>query len=501
MSLSGQKLCVSKEKIQAVFHSALPILIVVGIGLFLRLYGLTEWSLWEDEERTLYFSRHLEAPFPGSFPLFFNLLSMLSSFSDMSLSIGRYCAATAGIAGVCFFYACFYKRIGRTPALLSTFFIAVNFGHLFWSQSIRYYSTVFLFQLVCIYLFLKGFEEEDLFALVLSNMLLALALATHSSAILIVPVFAGFIILTVCLKGVLGGYGLRYYLVYGMSLVAVMVGFVAWKSTAIHGMVTGWTVPSARDPFHILLSVVFFFGVPLVVFGFIAPFVSSVISGRMTVFFTLLSFLPPLELVTIAMMDTMDVAWYHVLFSLMGFAVLASVAAVSLYGSKYRMLSLVLLAGTFIYYLVFAVSYHTTLNGCRPPWQEVAEYLRKNADIDPGRENNPEIYATAPAVVAYYLGAEPGARMGSALVERVGFNAPEQAPDKEQWFLMRPNYVNETYARWLKKNCRYMEKFESRIGPVDRWSVIVYHCSISQSGSGVGDPQMSMDSPAVAAPY
>lgn len=473
--MSSSKSCLSKDSVRACFRSKWPLILVFGVGVFFRFHGLTEWSLWEDEERTLYFSQHLDASFPASFPLYFEMLNGLFRLSGISVAVGRWCSALAGMTGVCLVYLCFRKWIGRGGAMLAAFLLAINFGHLFWSQSIRYYSMAFVFQLLCISCFLKGFEEDDLFSLFLSGAALVLALLTHSSSLLLVPVLVCYIFLTYCFKESMGRYAVRCYTAYGIYMLLVVGGFGYWRFVGIHNMISGWTVPSARDPIHIILSFNAFFGAPLIVIGMLAPFFVSVIQRRMIVFFVILSFLPLLELVVIAQMDVMDVAWYHVLFSLIGLVVLASVSIKSLYGLNHRFMLYVFAGGTLIYYLIFAAFYHTTLNGCRPPWREAAAYLQRSAVIDPNGDDGPEIYATAPAVVSYYLGAEPTNQMGYPLVRRVGFQPPEGVPVREQWILIRPNYITDEYARWFERHCILKKRFDSRIGPIDRWSVLVYH--------------------------
>src|SRR5947209_19959086 len=52
----------------------LALLAVLTVAVGLRVYRLDDWSLWEDEGTSLYFSQHPEKPFASYFPVFFVLL-------------------------------------------------------------------------------------------------------------------------------------------------------------------------------------------------------------------------------------------------------------------------------------------------------------------------------------------------------------------------------------------------------------------------------------------
>ena len=121
---------------------------------------LGEWSLWEDEEGSIYYALRLEQAFPSFFPLFFATLHEVFRLTGVSVQVG--CPLPAphfGIGSIVLTYACFRKLLSGPVALVAAFLLAINLGHLFWSQSIRYYMMVLDFQLLSVYWFLVGFER------------------------------------------------------------------------------------------------------------------------------------------------------------------------------------------------------------------------------------------------------------------------------------------------------------------------------------------------------
>ena len=117
-----------------------PVLLTVLIAVALRLYGLGEWSLWEDEETTIYFSYHTEKSFPRSFPTFFLLLGHTFRYTGCSVLVGRLLSAAIGVLSLFLIYGvarrftssdgphgrCHQSR----PSLLVTKHSVLRAGHL-----------------------------------------------------------------------------------------------------------------------------------------------------------------------------------------------------------------------------------------------------------------------------------------------------------------------------------------------------------------------------------
>ena len=91
---------------------------------------------------------HLDDPYIRGFPLLFHVLKGLDRLFAETLLTGRVLAAVCGVVSVGLTYACFRSFVGRPPALLAALLLALNLGHLFWSQSARYYTGVLVLEVV-----------------------------------------------------------------------------------------------------------------------------------------------------------------------------------------------------------------------------------------------------------------------------------------------------------------------------------------------------------------
>ena len=472
-----------KDKLSQFFRSPWTIVLVLGIATALRFWKISEWSLWEDEEGTIFFSQNLGMSFPSSFPVFFLALNGVFRLTGVSVGAGRFLAAAMGVLSIYFLYACFRKWISREAALLGGLILAINLGHLFWSQSIRYYTTVLALQLLSMYWFIEGFEQRKYRALILSNVFFLLALLTHFSAVLLAPVFVLFLALMIWNHESDGAYNLKGYLVFGIPLLAILgyFAFDFFQQLQLQGSLgQGGIMPSARDPLKFLARVVAYFGAPVVGLGLLAPFIARQIPKRIMRFLVIAGILPIVELIVVVLlnmvMDVVSVTWYYGFFSLIGFVILASLSLVSLHQRGYRVFSVLLGSATILYYAVFLIAYHTTMHGGRPQWEEATAYLKQAACVQVQSEKNPEIFATAPGVVAFYLGVDPSETMGHPLVQKTLFHPPTSEQTSDRWILIKANCITEEYASWLTGRCDLKARFESKIGPFDQWSILVYHC-------------------------
>jgi hypothetical protein len=471
---------------QALCDSPWAFVAVFGLAVLLRALRLTEWSLWEDEEGTVYFSQHTGMPFARAFPICFMALEGVYALTGVSVAAGRVFSAAIALLGLAVFYACFRSFIGRRASLLALLLLAVNPGHVFWSQSIRYYNLMLLFQFLAMYWFLVGFERQRCAALLLANGAFALAMLTHFSAVLLAPALVGYLIVAGLRGGRAEGYDLRGYLAFGAPLVVTLALFAS-RLLQMRDMLGGFTIASARDPVHVLLTVVAYFGVPLVGLGLLSPFLAPAgVPRRILLFFLAVSFVPVLELLVIARLNLINVTWYYALFALAGFAVLSSFSLLGLAGRGRW--GLAVLVGTLGvgYYSFFLVGYYTSMYGDRPRWEEAAQFLSSHAGIRPDRDDNPELYATVPGVVQFYLLGLRQDEPGVYGVRRMPARPPEAMPTAEQWYVVEVGHPTKDNQEWLTRNCTECARFEARTGLRDRSLVIYFYAG--RNGRRVPSP-------------
>jgi uncharacterized membrane protein len=446
---------------------------LLALALALRLYQAPAWSLWEDEETSVYFSQQLGKPFPQFFPLFFLGLRALFEVTGVSVTAGRCVSALLGVVGVGVTYFCARRLTGRSVALVAALLLTLNMGHLFWSQSIRYFVGLYSLQLLSLYWFLDGLERGKTWQLVLSNVAYALCLLTHFSALLMTPVFVTYLFLMVCTRQSGGGYGLRGYLTFGLVHAAVVAAFVVQIARA-KAFMSGAPSAVARDPVHLVINCVSYFGLPAVGLGLLAPWLRPLVPRRILWFLLTVSLLPVLELAVMAGLKLTNVTWYNAFFSLGGFVILAALALVSLHRAGFRRLALAGGGLAVLYSAVFLAGYYTVMHGDRPRWKDAAGYLREAAHVRPEAADNPEIFANVPGVVAFYLGVPPGETMDSRLVRMLPDDPPASPPEREQWYVVEAGHASPQFETWLAARCTLEAEFAARTGPRER-TVRMFH--------------------------
>jgi 4-amino-4-deoxy-L-arabinose transferase-like glycosyltransferase len=442
--------------------------------------------MWEDEEGTIYFSQQLRRPFAKLFPTFFVLLHGLYEITGVTVAAGRMLSAGIGVLGIALFYGCFQRFISRSAALVAALLLTVNLGHLFWSQSIRYYNLLVVFELLSMYWFLVGFEEGKISALVLSNVAFALAMLTHFSAALLAPVYVAYLGLLLVRRPAEGGYSVQNYALFA-SLLAIILGFFAWKLRQAQAMLSGGGVgiPSARDPIHVFVTVIAYFGPWVVGLALLSPFLRPQrLPQRVLLFFLVAAIVPVLELLVIAELNVINVTWYYALISLYGFAALAAFTLVGCYERGRRRLVVMTGVGMAIASGMLLAGYYTTMHGDRPRWEEAADHLRHFADIHVDARQNPEVYASVPGVVAYYLGIDPGETKAHPLVQMIPDAPPYILPTQEQWYVVESGHLTAELQDWLDRNSREEVSFEARTGPRDRTVHIYHYCPSALSTAG-----------------
>jgi hypothetical protein len=448
---------------------------VLALAAALRAWNINYWSMWEDEEGSLRLAQQPFAGFPGFFPVFFVGLNRLLTITGMSIGAARALPVLMGLLSIALTYYCFRRFVGARAALVAALLLAVNMGHLFFSQSIRYYTTALVFQIVSLYWFLDGFERDRAVTLLLSHLAFVLALLTHFSAVLLAPVFVGYLLLMILRRETVAGYRLRNYLLFGLVLGLILATF-AWRIAELRSMIGGWAIPSARDPVHVGLSVVAYFGVPLLGLTLLAPWLGSQLPRRVLLFLLTTSLVPVLELLVIAQLNVVNVAWYYAFVALVGFALLAGEVLIGLWERGRRPAVAVLGSASLLYYATFLACYFTSWHGDRPRWEEAAYYLQQAAGIEPGKPSTTKVFASVPGVVAFYLGADPRRPETYELVQMVPLQPMARQGQEEEWYVVEAKLISPAYGAWFAENCELKVRFDSRTGPIDR-TVLVYRAN------------------------
>ena len=485
--------------------------LVIGLAVALRAWKLGEWSLWEDEETTIYFSQNVGRPFPRFFPVFFVMLREWFQVTGLSVLAGRVLAAAIGVIGVGATYEVCRRLVSRSAGLWAALLLAVNLGHLFWSQSIRYFGLLFVLQVLSLYWFFQGFERRKPWLLLASNVAFGMALWTHFSAVLLMPVFVGYLLVvgcwprvaamekgtgTFCRNGPEGASHKRFpspfplvdYIAFGIPLALVMVAFAKSVLDA-KAFLSTMALPSARNPLHVMVTLAAYVGLPALGPAALSPLVAVSIPRRTLLFLSCCAWVPVAELGVIAALNSVNVTWYYAIIVLFGMVALAGVALASL-AERGRSATVAALGIVCMSYSAIHLgAYYTAMHGDRPRWRDAAYYVRQTAQIDPAAGGNPEVFANVTGVVAFYLGVAPQATMGDKLVRGLPDDPPSGRPLNDQWYVIEAGHGTPKLRAWLDSACNREASFVARTGPRDR-TVTVYRYSGSLTSTAQVDKHM-----------
>lgn len=441
----------------------LPWLVLAGAAT-LRVIGAGEWSLWEDEETSVYFSQHPDRPFARGLPVFFLLLRGLYAFTGVSVLAGRLLAAGIGLLTLWLGWRIARRFTNPRVAMAALLLMSVSPAHLFWSQSIRYYGLVLLFELISIYALLTGMATGRLWLLLASNVALVAAIKTHFSAMLLAPVYIAWFCWLAWREGLTGDFVRKTLVFFGLP--AVVLATFWQRAYAMLSAPAG--TATLGDPVHVLVTAVVYFGPVACVLAAWAGVSGRRISNQF-MFFALLAVVPVLELVVIASLQRINVAYYYGFVALFGVAVLAGYGWEAI-APRRRLASLVVVAAG-VFHITALAQYYGPGFGDRPRWKDAAAHVRHDAKRADGAFI---VYSTVPGSVAFHLGVDPARTMGHPTVRGMHQGA-FTTPRVPTYYVVERRTIGLPQQQWLDARCELPATYPSQFLTRDR-SVEVFYC-------------------------
>jgi len=450
------------------------LLALLGLATVLRLIGIGQWSLWQDEEMSIYLSQDHRHIFVRSFPPFFKLLSSIYAWTGISTSVGRAVAGAFGVLGIAMTYGFCRKHASPQVGLIAALFLTVTLGHLFWSQSIRYYTMLAAAELATVWLFYEGLEQNKAWKVALSGLTFTFAMVIHFTAVLLLPVLVGYLLLVFALRQAEPGYRWQPLAVWSL-IVAIGLYFLLPQFLAFQRSGAGGPPPVVQPPLPLLVRITAYYGVPVVGLALASLAFWRAVPIRFYLLAFSLGVIPNLEIIVLGVRAMANITWYHAFVAMHGAAILAAVGLVGLASVGWRKLALTAGVLSTLYYGVFLGLYYTTMHGDRPRWEEACAHLQQLEPIEPMSATNSQLFATVPEVIAYYLGVPPDrARPQGPLVQLIE-EPPRLPPEpKPAWYLVKASHVSPAYEAWFNKHCEYRAAFPAHTGPVDRTVRIYY---------------------------
>lgn len=168
---------------------AILLIIIIGIGLFLRIYNLNKHDFWYDEALSLLTVKYIP---PQAFfqyaqittePLLFFILLDLWTHLFTNDSLFRLLPLIFGILSIILIYSAGKRLFDSKTGLISAFLLAISPFHIYYSQELRSYSLFILLSLLSICFFIRILERERMFlwiCFIFSNIL---CLCSHGCAV------------------------------------------------------------------------------------------------------------------------------------------------------------------------------------------------------------------------------------------------------------------------------------------------------------------------------
>lgn len=147
-------------------------LVILLTGFFLRLYNISDKSIWVDEESSIHFASKTPkniikyADKETHPPLYYLILHYwLELFGDSEESV-RFLSLLFGVAAIFLIYKVGELLFNKEIGLLSSLILAISAFHIHHSQETRMYSLMVMLALLSIYFFIRVLKEKKIWILV-----------------------------------------------------------------------------------------------------------------------------------------------------------------------------------------------------------------------------------------------------------------------------------------------------------------------------------------------
>ncbi len=164
--MESKKILKKPEKKFGEYQQLIYLLVIMGAGIFLRLYNLGKECLWYDEAITYYravlgFGEIIKNSYgwdvhPPTYYLIIHFI-ILGGKSEIAL---RLFSALCGIAALPLFYFLTHLIIGKKEAIIATLLLALSVFHIRYSQEARVYALFFLSSLLSFLFYYKALRFQ-----------------------------------------------------------------------------------------------------------------------------------------------------------------------------------------------------------------------------------------------------------------------------------------------------------------------------------------------------
>jgi hypothetical protein len=356
-------------------------LVLLGaITLFatiLRFYKLGEWSFWWDEMFTI-----RDVRIVNSFSLIDQrisrvLIAMAVNTFGLSEWSARLVPALVGIFSVPALYFPIRKIYGPGAALMASLLLAVSPWHLYWSQNARFYTIILLFYTLALLSFYFGIEKDRPLYLLFFFFFLGIASQERLFSLFLFPIVLLYWSLVKLLPfekpAGLRARNLALLLAPGL-IGGLFVGREFSLEPAKWFDQFGWV---NNNPFWIFSGVVYYIGLPTMIFGTLGAAYLLSKKDRAGLLLTLSAVIPLAGIMVLSLIQFS--ANRYVFVALSGWIILAGFAAYELL-SQTNGIARYFVLGALALLLLEPISenvlYYQYQHGNRDNWRAAFELIK-----------------------------------------------------------------------------------------------------------------------------
>ena len=450
-------------------------IIFMAFATAIRLWKLGSWSFWADEVFLVQDAQSFPSVVTVN-PVMYAVVRFFIDFLGISERSARLGPCIVGILSIPLVYWCGKKIFNASVGVIASAFLVIHPWHIFWSQNARAYSLAFFLAALSAALFYLALERDRVGLVIASLFVTLLSILSYLQTILLLPVFAGYIVLLVFTAGIPKGLN-------GKNLIAffgpLMLGLLLLISPSVRGyLISGWGANEwGRSPHYILFTLAYCLSVPVSVAAFVGGIHSLIYLNRGGLFLICYAVIPLLLLLAIS--PFLNVAGYYLFFTVPAHLLLAAFCASELArsasrGSKALSASVVLIvvvalvSQTYLYFMVE--------NGGRPKWREAFQSVKNRSGPDDS------LVVSMPRIAEYYLPGRGGGisstntsamQLEDVIAKLATLESEWRWRNQRVWFVLdQPSLkvldANHKFREWLYSNCRLVEEFPVYARVMDR---------------------------------
>lgn len=386
----------------------LTILAILFLGLFLRIYHLSNESIWYDEAysikmatSSLHQSLEHIAQYDKHPPLYYLLLRYwINLFGDTEFST-RFLSVIFGFFSIFMIYKVGSLIFDEEVGILSSLILGLSTFHIYYSQEARMYSLMTLLTLLSIYFFVKLIRERSLIASIAYMLSSILLMYTHVYGLFIIIAENIYIVTLFLFSKESRKLNFRIWILLQAILIALFTPWISALSKQVMAIESGFYITKPS-----ILSIIQTFyissGSKLLLFLFIILSFFSVLtyekieggidwkdlfksiesyqlnirfSNVVRIYLLSVWLLTPIILPFI--ISKVSGPIYRDKYTIAASLAFYILVAAGIRNIDYKYIKLAIIAIIIVFSLVSVRRYYTTIN--KQQWREVANYIDSNA--------------------------------------------------------------------------------------------------------------------------